>query len=492
VRFLAPRADAVYMYAMVDGATAVATTTVRRPILTLATQPASVRVPRGATSAFDVVIRNVGALPSAAPQLAFTGVGFTSLTMAGAGWSCAGLTCTAAGALAPQQQSNVRVTFSVPNADVVATLTTQVIGPAGPDAGEMLLTTVVVGDHPDVELRVDGPATVRTGQAVEYAITARNGGTVAQPGPIVVEVTTAGLDDPLVSGWPCSKVDDDPEWVTCTRSGGLAPGAAAVPLTVRGIAAGSFPDTVDVAAEFVDVVDANPGNDSASFSTAYEDEGPGPIDSTPPLPSIAVGAPVSLRSPIALTWQASDASAIAGYDVETRVLRPTGAPASPWRTLRQATTTISASIKATAGHTVCARSRATDIAGNRSEWSAPRCTALPLNARQLKATGPWTTASASGAYGGQVRRTTTAQSQLSHVVVGNELWLVATVGPGHGSVLVRRNGEYLKLISLHALKVQRSVVISLGAVPPGPATITIEVLSSGRTVEIEGLAAYRG
>jgi hypothetical protein len=66
-----------------------------------------------------------------------------------------------------------------------------------------------------------------------------------------------------------------------------------------------------------------------------------------------------------------------------------------------ATTARSRALTLARGHEYCFSVRARDRAGNLSAWSAERCTAVPLDDRDLaRTTGGWTSSTASTAFAG--------------------------------------------------------------------------------------------
>ena len=72
----------------------------------------------------------------------------------------------------------------------------------------------------------------------------------------------------------------------------------------------------------------------------------------------------------------------------------------------------------------------------------------------------------------------------------NRLAVVATRCHGCGTVVVRWNGRVLRSFSLAAPKTQKGVLLQLPALPSlQRGTLSVEVLTAGKPVKIEGLAA---
>jgi hypothetical protein len=201
---------------------------------------------------------------------------------------------------------------------------------------------------------------------------------------------------------------------------------------------------------------------------------------------------VSVGSPFSGAWTASDPSGIAHYDTQVRQLKWNDNEQPNFSNWKMQTTATTATLRVNAGRTVCAQVRAQDNSGNRSGWTQA-CTAVPLQVGSIQADSRWTKNAAAGAYGGRVARTTQLGATLTRTGVRTErLGILVTKCPGCGSVRVRWNGTALGTYSLAATTLTRSVPIEVGTWPSGASgTVTIEVTTSGKTVEIEGLVAYR-
>ncbi|MGH2693936.1 MAG: glycoside hydrolase family 25 protein [Actinomycetota bacterium] len=158
--------------------------------------------------------------------------------------------------------------------------------------------------------------------------------------------------------------------------------------------------------------------------------------------------------------------------------------------LVSATGDTSATIEARTGTTYCFSSRATDEAGNVSEWSSERCTNVPLDDRDLRATSPWVRRSGSRFY---LRTFTKTQrrgaSLVARKVRVRVIHLVARRCAGCGRVAVLFNGNRVATVGLSAKRTLNKQVIraaGFGSVRRG--TVKIVVISRADPVKIDGLA----
>jgi hypothetical protein len=141
-----------------------------------------------------------------------------------------------------------------------------------------------------------------------------------------------------------------------------------------------------------------------------------------------------------------------------------------------------------AGTTACFEVRAHDVVGNVSCWTAPRCRTVALDDKALTASAGWTRVLSSRLYHGSAftsaRRGATLTlpaAQLHQVAV------VATYCQTCGSIAIFVGGHRIKIIDLHSDVSRRQVVTTLPAFSTRRATVTVRVLSSGKTVQIDGI-----
>jgi hypothetical protein len=201
----------------------------------------------------------------------------------------------------------------------------------------------------------------------------------------------------------------------------------------------------------------------------------------------------TLASSIAVGWGASDPSGILGYDVQVRSARWSSLPGS-WTTWKSRTAAQSAVYKGSAGYTYCFRVRAEDRAGNVSTWSSKRCTSRPLTADQLAYTRNFTRYTPLGAYTNTAYWTMTAGARMKRTsIYGQQIALVALTCPECGSVRVSWNGVPVKTVNLWSASKKRAQVIKvLSFGSPRSGTLTVDVLTNGKYVVIEGVGVYNG
>jgi GH25 family lysozyme M1 (1,4-beta-N-acetylmuramidase) len=220
-------------------------------------------------------------------------------------------------------------------------------------------------------------------------------------------------------------------------------------------------------------------------------------DTTPPtIPSFSKPAhPFQQQVRFSVGWSSTDTgTGVANYDIRYRSARYDGGfgVETAWRS---ATSATSAAFTGSPGTTYCFSARARDRAGNVSGWSAETCTALPVDDRTLAAAaGTWLRRSADGYY----RRTYSTAARKGAALVlrgaqGRRLALLAARCPTCGTVQIFWNGTLLKQVSLAAPTLEKKQLVVLGSFPSRrEGTVRMRVASSGRPVQIDGLAVSRG
>lgn len=201
-----------------------------------------------------------------------------------------------------------------------------------------------------------------------------------------------------------------------------------------------------------------------------------------------------LRSSLTLGWSGSDAgSGVQSYDVRFRAAKfnaDFGAWVRPteWQAI---TTTSVTDTDMARGYTYCYAVRARDKAGNVSGWSGDRCTTVALDDRSLAGSG-WTDKAHSESYAGTYKTTTTSGRYLS-IANGQaaRVAVVATTCAGCGEVGVYVAGSLVGKVNLYSATTKRAQVLALPAFALKSGTVTVKVLSSGKTIQIDGLAITR-
>lgn len=140
-------------------------------------------------------------------------------------------------------------------------------------------------------------------------------------------------------------------------------------------------------------------------------------------------------------------------------------------------------------HTLSAT--ATDLAGNTDPTAATRTWTVPVPARSLVRTTGWSLTSSSAAYGGKVLSTTRRNAVASYSVkAARRLALVVGGGPTHGTVRVYAGSRVLKTFSLRTGRaLTRRVVPIAGFASAWSGKVRVVVVTSGRPVRLEGIAA---
>ena len=201
---------------------------------------------------------------------------------------------------------------------------------------------------------------------------------------------------------------------------------------------------------------------------------------------------------IPLGWSGQPALApVTSYDVRYR-RAPWNGPFGSAVTWLTATTATTATFSATPGSSYCFAVRATDANGIKSDWSNPACAAVPLDDRSLVRSAGWTAGTGTSFYRSTFLRSTTSGARLTRANVDGEqsIALVASTCPTCGTVKVYWGSRLLQTLSLYSpTRVNRKLLpvrVQEGEyVYPPPATLTIEVVSSGKKVIIDGVLATR-
>lgn len=142
-----------------------------------------------------------------------------------------------------------------------------------------------------------------------------------------------------------------------------------------------------------------------------------------------------------------------------------------------------------AGYTYCFRARAVDESLNASAYAGPTCTAIPLGSASLSHAGKWAKKRTAGYYTNRYSSSRTKGASISRSgIKAKRIAIVATKGPGMGTVNVYLGKTLLKTVKLSAAKLRKKQVIEVkryGSVKSG--TVKIVVTSRRKEVRIEGL-----
>jgi hypothetical protein len=230
-----------------------------------------------------------------------------------------------------------------------------------------------------------------------------------------------------------------------------------------------------------------------TVSNAFLANAPYDVDVTAPTVTTSALAPFSLGTPLQLDYAGADSqSGISSYDVRVAVAAFNGGFRWQYPTSWQRTTATSVTIKPVRGATYCFSVRARDRFRNVSGWTPQRCTAAPLDDRQLTASAGWLQASSPAYYKETISRATSVGRTLTRTQVQtHRVYLVATTCPTCGTVGVYWNGRLLKRISLAGSPAvsQRLIGVTVfSGVASG--TLVLRSLTSG-PVYVDGLALSR-
>ena len=224
------------------------------------------------------------------------------------------------------------------------------------------------------------------------------------------------------------------------------------------------------------------------------------VDTTAPfVVATAPTKPFTLASSVTVSWAGQDnpgGAGIAYYQVRERTaaysagFTPWAYP-STWQALNPATASVTASGLAQGGD-YCFAVRAVDNAGNTSPWTTPRCTARPLDDRALSVGAGWARGTGSHYWNGTI--TTTSTHSATATRTGAELdrvGVVATRGPGMGTIAVYIGATRIGQISLAAASTTYQDLIPLPRFSYRAAAVAVKVVSTGRPVQLDGLAVSR-
>jgi len=268
-----------------------------------------------------------------------------------------------------------------------------------------------------------------------------------------------------------------PVTFTCQLDSALASGCTS-PVDLSSLADGLHTFTVT----------ATDAVSNASLPLAYQWR----VDGTTPTATLKTPTlPFVLSSTTPVTWSGADGgSGIASYQL--RYQRAAwNSTFGPWTypTAWQALHGTSVAPSLSVGYTYCYSVRSVDQAGNMSAWTASRCTARPLDDRAGTVSTGWTRGTSSAFYLSTYTQTTGLNRTL--VRTGTRLdrvGIVATKCPTCGVVAVYVGSTLIGKISLYAKTTVRKAIIALPKFSLRTGTLTVKVLTSGKLIQLDGLA----
>lgn len=197
-------------------------------------------------------------------------------------------------------------------------------------------------------------------------------------------------------------------------------------------------------------------------------------------------------SSVVVRWTASDlVSPVVSTDVRYRRSDALGGGTTSYRPWIAGSTARRATLDAVPGHRYCFSSRARNQAGAVSGWSPEKCTVVPFDDRQLTASGNWARVSRDGFLRGTATRSSQKYASLTSTAgFVREVGVIASTGPNGGRVAVLVGGHRVGTISLvSATNRDRAFVMLPRLAERRYGPIRLVVLTSGKTVRIDGLAA---
>src|ERR671920_167883 len=202
--------------------------------------------------------------------------------------------------------------------------------------------------------------------------------------------------------------------------------------------------------------------------------------------------------PTKLSWSATDeGGSIASYQLQ----RSTNGGSFTNVSLASATSTTK-TLQLSPGSTYQFRVRATDSAGNSSDWAtgpAFLIDAQQENSGAIVQTGSWTQQALTSAYGGGVEYAKAKGSAAQFTFTGHDVAWVTTKAPDRGKATVSVDGVAVKTVDLYASTAQfKKMVFSQSNLDPTVShTIAVQVLgtknsaSSDTRVDIDAFVVLR-
>jgi hypothetical protein len=224
----------------------------------------------------------------------------------------------------------------------------------------------------------------------------------------------------------------------------------------------------------------------------------GSADTSPPTIKLTSPTPrFTLGSTTAVSWSATDSgSGVARIQVRWRSAKwNSGFSAwsypGPWQSLSSGTTHVSAA-GLVQGRDYCYSARAKDHAGNWSAWTGQLCVARPLDDRAVSADTHWTrvknkfywnsTATVTSAHLARMHLTGAAVDRVA--IIATRCQKCGTVGVYIGTTLVGK-------INLRASTTHNRSILTVPGFTYRKGTITLKVLTSAKSVQIDGLGVAR-
>lgn len=224
-----------------------------------------------------------------------------------------------------------------------------------------------------------------------------------------------------------------------------------------------------------------------------------PVATAPAAALPAFGARINTTSvPVTLSWSAldPDGDAIASY-----TLQQSTDGGSTWSTVGlPAATATSMTLNLGTVSNRAYRVRASDARGLAGGYAAAPAFAQTLTQEFAAAYAPsraWSSSSVSGAYGGYVRRSQTANATATYTFTGSQIAWLATGSSNRGRAEIVLDGVSQGVVDLYSRTLLSRVVAFSKAVPAGTHTLQIKALgtrdprASATYVDVDGFIVLR-
>ena len=263
-------------------------------------------------------------------------------------------------------------------------------------------------------------------------------------------------------------------------------------LDSKAVACGAAPSwAVGQGAHTLTVTATDPvGNSSPPVSYAWT------VDSIAPTASLSSPTTLfTLGTTATVSWSGKDVgSGVSGYDVRVRgasYYTGWGAWVQPssWTGTTATSVTVSG---LTNGRTYCYEVRAHDAFGNVSPWSADRCVSKLLDDPDLVHGAGWVQMHSWGFYQSTISGATKQNADLTRPWSQlDRLAVLVTKCASCGSLGVYVGSTQIATINLYAATTQRQVLVTLPPFSYRTGTVVLRSLSTGKTVQVDGLGISR-
>jgi hypothetical protein len=178
---------------------------------------------------------------------------------------------------------------------------------------------------------------------------------------------------------------------------------------------------------------------------------------------------------VSVQWSASDSSGIASYQVQERV------GSGPWHKVRLSGRRSTAATVATSPHAnVQFRVRAKDTKHNQSKWvEGPSISPQVVQSGAASLSGPWKTTANKHALGESLMVASAAGPTARLTFTGSSIGMVASRGPGRGTVKILVDGRVAGTVDLDARREKnRKVVFTQTFRGSGTHTISVQSMAT--------------